>query len=81
MHYISMGIALEMIDPGVRRQVYTMEPRIRKIIESQMRQMSWVDLRSPHGKLKLKFALLDRINQIFPKVAIRQIYFTNFIMQ
>jgi|GEM_PF-793260 flagellar FliL protein len=81
MHYISMGIALEMIDPGFRRQVYTMEPRIRKIIESQMRQMSWVDLRSPHGKLKLKFALLDRINQIFPKVAIRQIYFTNFIMQ
>lgn len=81
MHYISLGIALEMMDPGLRRQVYTMEPRIRKIIESQMRQMRWMELRSPQGKLKLKFALLNRINQIFPKVAIRHIYFTNFIMQ
>jgi len=79
--YISLGIALEMMEPGLRRQVYTMEPRIRKIIESQMRQMGWMALRSPQGKLKLKFALLNRINQIFPKVAIRHIYFTNFMMQ
>lgn len=81
MHYISLGIALEMMDPGFRRQVYTMEPRIRKIIETQVRQMNWMELRTPQGKLKLKFALLSRINQIFPKVAIRHIYFTNFIMQ
>ena len=79
--YISLGISLEMMEPGLRRQVYTMEPRIRKIIESQMRQMKWMELRSPQGKLKLKFTLLNRINQIFPKVAIRHIYFTNFIMQ
>jgi len=81
MPYISLGIALEMMEPGFRRQVYTMEPRIRKIIETQVRQMRWMELRSPKGKLKLKFALLNRINQIFPKVAIRHIYFTNFIMQ
>ena len=81
MPYISLGIALEMMEPGFRRQVYTMEPRIRKIIETQVRQMRWMELRSPQGKLKLKFALLNRINQIFPKVAIRHIYFTNFIMQ
>ena len=81
MDYISLGIALEMMDPGFRRQVYTMGPRIRKIIETQVRQMRWMELRSPQGKLKLKFALLNRINQIFPKVAIRHIYFTNFIMQ
>ncbi|WP_321494511.1 flagellar basal body-associated FliL family protein [uncultured Desulfobacter sp.] len=79
--YISLGIALEMMDPGLRRQVYSMEPRIRKIIETQMRQMKWMELRTPQGKLKLKFELLNRINQIFPKVAIRHIYFTNFIMQ
>jgi flagellar FliL protein len=81
MHYISLGIALEMMDPGFRRQVYTMEPRIRKIIETQTRQMRWMELRTSQGKLKLKIALLSRINQIFPKVAIRHIYFTNFIMQ
>ncbi len=81
MQYISLGIALEMMEPGLRRQVFTMEPRIRKIIESQMRQMRWMELRTPQGKLKLKFALLNRINQIFPKVAIRHIYFTNFLMQ
>lgn len=81
MHFISLGIALEMMDPELRRQVYAMEPRIRKIIETQARQMSWMELRTPQGKLKLKFALLGRINQIFPKVAIRHIYFTNFIMQ
>nr|WP_321402456.1 flagellar basal body-associated FliL family protein [uncultured Desulfobacter sp.] len=81
MQFISLGIALEMMDPEFRRQVYAMEPRIRKIIETQARQMGWMALRTPQGKLKFKFALLGRINQIFPKVAIRHIYFTNFIMQ
>ncbi len=81
MHFISLGISLEMMDPGFRRQVYTMEPRIRKIIENQVRQMSWADLRSAKGKLELKFMLLSRINNLFPKAAIRHIYFSNFIMQ
>lgn len=81
MALISLNVSLELIDPGYRKQVYTLEDRIRKIIESQMGEMTWLELRSPEGKLKLKYSLLKRINSIFPKSMVRNIYFTFFIMQ
>lgn len=81
LHFISIGVSLEMMDPGFRRQVYTLEPRIRKIIESELRGATWMDLRTAKGKIELKIVLLNRINQLFPRAAIRHIYFSNFIMQ
>ncbi|MCG8687041.1 MAG: flagellar basal body-associated FliL family protein [Desulfobacterales bacterium] len=81
MGLISMNVSLELTDPRFRRQIYTMQDRIHKIIESQVREMTWLELRSPEGKIKLKYELLKRMNSIFPKVTIRNVYFTNFIMQ
>ncbi|MEH0019887.1 MAG: flagellar basal body-associated FliL family protein [Desulfobacter sp.] len=81
MGLISLGISLELTDHRYRRQMYTMEDRIRKIVIGQVREMTWLELRSPEGKIKLKYALLKRMNSIFPKVTVRNVYFTNFLMQ
>jgi len=81
MVLISMDLSLELMDHRYRKQVYTMEERIREIVKGQMEEMTWLELRSPEGKIMLKYNLLKRINSIFPKYRIRDIYFTNFIMQ
>ncbi len=81
MGTISLTILLELTEHQYRKQVYTMEDRIRNIIAGQIREMTWLELRNPEGKIKLKYELLKRMNSIFPKVTVRHIYFTNFIMQ
>jgi len=81
MGLISLDVSLELIDHSYRKQVYSMEDRIRKIITGQVRTMGWLELRNPGGKFLLKYDLLQRINSMFPRVMVRNIYFTNLIMQ
>jgi len=81
MGLINLDISLELMDHRYRKQVYSMQDRIRKIIMGQVREMRWLELRAPEGKIQLKYELLKRINSIFPKVMVRNIYFTNLIMQ
>lgn len=81
MRTISLGICLELTDHRYRKMVVTVEDRLRKIIQGQLREMTWMELRNPEGKIKLKYELLKRMNSIFPKVTIRNLYFTNFLMQ
>ena len=81
MGMISLDISLELIDHRYRKSVVTVEDRLRKIVTQQVREMTWLELRHPQGKIELKYALLKRINGIFPKVMVRNVYFTNFIMQ
>jgi len=81
MKFISLGISLELVDHRYRKQVYTVQDRLRKIVEAQVRRGGWLELRNPEGKIKLKYEMLSQMNKIFPKVTIRNIYFTNFIMQ
>ena len=81
MALISMNLSLELIDHRFRKQVYTMEDRIRKVIAGQVEEMTWLELRNSEGKIIFKYNLLKQINSIFPTVTVRNIYFTNFIMQ
>ncbi len=81
MGLISLDISLELMDHRYRKQIVSMQDRIRKIIIGQVREMRWLELRAPEGKIQLKYEILKRINSIFPKVMVRNIYFTNLIMQ
>jgi len=81
MGYISLDVALELIDHRYRKQVYTVQDRLIRVVENTVRQRTWRELRSPEGKIRLKYELLRQMNNIFPKVTIRNIYFINFLMQ
>lgn len=81
MGLVSMNLSLELTDHRFRKQVYTMEDRIRSIVTSEVGELTWLSLRSPEGKIMLKYNLLQRINAIFPAATVRNIYFTTFIMQ
>ena len=81
MGLVSVTLSLELMDHRYRKQMYSMQDRIRKIVMDHVREMVWLELRNPEGKIKLKYKLLKEINAIFPKVMVRNIYFTEFIMQ
>lgn len=79
--FISLGLSLELMDRRFQMQVYSMEDRIRRMVQNQVRERTWLELRSPEGKIRLKYALLQGINELFPKAMVRNLYFTDFIMQ
>lgn len=81
MGLVSMNLSLELTDPRYKKQIFTMEGKIREIITNQLEEVMWLELRNPEGKIILKYNLLKHINAIFPKLTVRNIYFTYFIMQ
>ncbi len=81
MGLISLNVSLELTDYRFRKQIFSMEERLRQIVETQVAEMTWLELRNPEGKIRLKYELLKRMNSLFPKTTVRNIYFTYFIMQ
>jgi flagellar FliL protein len=81
MGTISVNLSLELTDQRFRKQIYTMEDEIRDVITEQIAKMDWLELRNPEGKIMLKYNMIKRINSMFPKATVRNIYFTYFIMQ
>lgn len=81
MPLVTIKVALELTDQRYRKQIFTMEERLRRIVESQVKEMTWLELRNPEGKLILKYDLIKRINSLFPQVIVRNVYFTYLIMQ
>ncbi|OGR31969.1 MAG: hypothetical protein A3J80_11160 [Desulfobacula sp. RIFOXYB2_FULL_45_6] len=81
MKLISMDLSLELTDTRYKKEVHAMEEKIRQIITDRMEEMTFLELRHPEGKIMLKYDLLKGINSIFSEVMIRNIYFTNFLMQ
>lgn len=81
MKYISINLSLELTDSRYKQEVHAKEDKIRQIVATQVEGMDWLELRNPEGKIMLKYDLLKRINLIFPETVIRNIYYTNFLMQ
>jgi len=81
MLHLTMNLSLELTDERYRKQIVSMEDKIRNIVETQAKQMTWLELRSPEGKLLFKYDLIGQINALFPKPVVRNVYFTSFIMQ
>ena len=80
MKLVNINIALELTDHRYRKQIFSMQERIRKIVIAQVEEAGWLELRNPEGKILLKYSMLKRINAIFPQATVRNIYFTTFIM-
>ena len=81
MGLVSLHLSIELVDPEYRKQIYAREDRIRSIVEQQVGNTTWLQLRNPDGKILLKYELIQRINTLFPKATVRNVYFTFFIMQ
>ncbi|MBI9087733.1 MAG: flagellar basal body-associated FliL family protein [Desulfobacterium sp.] len=81
MKLITLDIAFELLDPGMKQEIEANMSSIRKIIEAETGEMTWLVLRTPEGKLQLKLKLIRVINQTLTRAKIRDLFFNNLIMQ
>ena len=81
MGYLNLHIAIDLADPGfsdlLNRDLY----EVRQVIEETAGEMSWFQLRSPEGKINLKYNLIKKINSLYTGTVVQNLYFTSFLMQ
>jgi flagellar FliL protein len=51
------------------------------MIERTAGEMTWFELRSPEGKINLKYRLIEKINSLYTGAVVQNLYFTSFLMQ
>ncbi|MBF0241555.1 MAG: flagellar basal body-associated FliL family protein [Desulfamplus sp.] len=81
MNYLTIKISVELINPEMRKEIESNKDKIKKVMESEAKKMTWLVLRTPEGKLNFKYRLIGAINGAFPSSMIKNIYFTAFLLQ
>lgn len=61
--FVTLEVSLELVAPDMRQEVQARMEPIRRIIETTVAQIAWLELRSIEGKLGLKLELLKLINE------------------
>jgi flagellar basal body-associated protein FliL len=81
MKQVSISIALELTSKEEIDIVDAKRDIIRTLVRRMIKDMRWIKLRSPEGKIEFKYALIRKINLLFPDIVIRNLYLTHFIMR
>ena len=79
--YLKAKVGLELIEEEVRKELEARLPQLRDSILLHLSSKTLEEIQSVEGKIELKNALIKRINQVLKKGKIRNLYFTQFVIQ
>ncbi|HIC87496.1 MAG TPA: flagellar basal body-associated FliL family protein [Aquificae bacterium] len=79
--FLKVSITLELDNLQVQEQVEQRLPQIKDAIISLISSRTSNEIKTPEGQEKLKEEILKRINAILPAGGVRNVYFTEFIIQ
>ena len=79
--YLKSKIEIEYVGDNVRIELTSRLPQLRDAILLHLSSKSLDEIRSVDGKIELKNALIKRINQALKQGKIRNLYFTQFVIQ
>ena len=79
--YLKSKIELEYMTEEVRKELEARLPQMRDIILLHLSSKALDEIQSVDGKIELKNALIKRINQVLKQGKIRNLYFTQFVVQ
>ena len=79
--FLKVTLQFELSDPAYQQLVENNTPQLKDAIIILLSSKSTEAIASPEGKLQLKDEILLRANQTIGKDVIRNLYFTEFVMQ
>ena len=79
--YIKIKIELEMDTPDSLKKVEKAVPILRDAVIVMLTSLSFEEVMTPEGKIRIRDELLIRFNQILKPDRIKNIYFTEFLVQ
>ncbi|MEJ5173048.1 MAG: flagellar basal body-associated FliL family protein [Hydrogenothermaceae bacterium] len=79
--YIKVTIIMEVQDEKVKEEATKRMPQIKDSINTLLFTKTSDELKSPEGIEKLKEEIIKRTNAILPLGGVKDVYFTEFIIQ
>jgi flagellar FliL protein len=79
--YLRMTIDVEVDNNMVIEEMKTRQPQLRDMIISVVSSKTYDDIFTTRGKLALKEEIIRRFNLILQSGRVRNIYFTEFVVQ
>lgn len=81
IRYLKVTIKLELTDAEYAAEVNQRMPQIRDALLILLSSKEYAAIRTVEGKLELRDEILQRLNTILKKGAVRTAYFTDFVAQ
>ncbi len=78
---VKVSIALELANTALVEKAKTRTAQLRDAVIMLLSTRSKEDLASPEGKMQLKDEILLQANQILKEGSVKNIYFSDFVMQ
>ena len=79
--YLKVRVELELSNKLVESQVNERLPQIKDSLLILLSSKSYEDIETVEGKLRLKQEIMARINNLLTQGRVRNIYFTEFVIQ
>ncbi len=79
--YLKVTIVLDVQDENVKMELEKRLPQVKDAITTLLFTKTSEDLRTPEGIEELKEEILKRVNAILPIGGVKNVYFTDFVIQ
>ncbi|MEW6520180.1 MAG: flagellar basal body-associated FliL family protein [Thermodesulfobacteriota bacterium] len=79
--YLKMKISLELETLEAADRAQKVTPKLRDIVIMMLTSLSFEEVMTPEGKLRIRDELLERFNRVTRPDKIKSIYFSEFVVQ
>ncbi len=78
---ISLEIETETPTEEITEKINRLSPKLRDIVIMMLTSLSFEEVMTPEGKLRIRDELLERFNRVTRPEKIKNIYFSEFVVQ
>lgn len=79
--YLKVKITIELESVEVVERVTKVMPKLRDVVIIMLTSLTFEEVMTPEGKIQIRDELLERFNQTLRPDRVKNIYFTEFVVQ
>ncbi|OKY74595.1 MAG: flagellar basal body protein FliL [Desulfobulbaceae bacterium DB1] len=79
--YLKMTISMELESLEASERTQKLAPKLRDIVIMMLTSLSFEEVMTPEGKLRIRDELLERFSRVTKPDKIKNIYFSEFVVQ
>lgn len=79
--YLKVQLKLEVESPEALERIQKAAPKLRDLVIIMLTSLTFEEVMTPEGKIRIRDELLERFNQVMRPDRVKNIYFTEFVVQ
>jgi flagellar FliL protein len=79
--YLKVTVSLELPSPEAAAKAEKVVPKMRDMVIMVLTSLSFEEVMTPEGKLRVREELFERFNLIMRPERVKEIFFTDFVVQ